>query len=119
MLTGNNPVHKIHKRSRCRHNHEAQRAVFLFAVFTDREEIQEAFETGSGSAVRNSSTLTEQTYYEARRLSDGTVLRISANQASAWALMMDLLWPIILIAVLAIGLLRCSPVAWQKISWSR
>ena len=36
----------------------------------DREEIQEAFETGSGSAVRNSSTLTEQTYYEARRLAD-------------------------------------------------
>ena len=70
----------------------------------DREEIREAFATGSGSAVRNSSTLTEQTYYEARRLSDGTVLRISANQASAWALMMDLLWPIILIAVLAIVL---------------
>ena len=70
----------------------------------DREEIREAFATGSGSAVRNSSTLTEQTYYEARRLQDGTVLRISTNQASAWALMMDLLWPIILIAVLAIGL---------------
>ena len=70
----------------------------------DREEIREAFETGSGSAVRNSSTLTERTYYEARRLTDGTVLRISANQASAWALMMDLLWPIILIAVLAFGL---------------
>ncbi len=70
----------------------------------DREEIREAFATGFGSAVRNSSTLTEQTYYEARRLTDGTVLRISANQASAWALMMDLLWPIILIAVLAIGL---------------
>lgn len=70
----------------------------------DREEIREAFETGSGSAVRNSSTLTEQTYYEARRLTDGTVLRISTNQASAWALMIDLLWPIILIAVLAIGL---------------
>ena len=70
----------------------------------DREEIQEAFETGSGSAVRNSSTLTEQTYYEAQRLQDGTVLRISTNQASAWALMMDLLWPIVLIAVLAIGL---------------
>ena len=70
----------------------------------DREEIREAFETGSGSAARNSSTLTEQTYYEAQRLTDGTVLRISTNQASAWALMMDLLWPIILIAVLAIGL---------------
>jgi len=70
----------------------------------NREEIQEAFETGSGSAVRTSSTLTEQTYYEARRLQDGTVLRISTNQASAWALMIDLLWPIILIAMLAIGL---------------
>ena len=70
----------------------------------DREEILEAFATGSGSAVRNSSTLTEQTYYEARKLRDGTVLRISANQASAWALMMDLMWPIILIALLAIGL---------------
>ena len=70
----------------------------------DREEIREAMETGSGSAVRNSSTMTEQTYYEARRLYDGTVLRISANQASAWALMIDLLWPIVLIAVLAIGL---------------
>ena len=70
----------------------------------NREEIREALETGSGSAVRNSSTMTEQTYYEARRLYDGTVLRISANQASAWALMIDLLWPILLIAVLAIGL---------------
>ena len=70
----------------------------------DREEIREAFATGSGSAVRNSSTLTKQTFYEAQRLADGTVLRISTNQASAWALMMDLLWPIILIAILAIGL---------------
>ena len=70
----------------------------------DREEIREAYETGAGSAVRNSSTLTEQTYYEARRLTDGTVLRISTNQASAWALMMDLLWPIMLIAVLASSL---------------
>ncbi len=70
----------------------------------DREEIQEAFTTGIGSAVRTSSTLTEQTFYEAKKLQDGTVLRISTNQASAWALMMDLLWLIILIAVLAIGL---------------
>ena len=41
----------------------------------DREEIREAFDTGSGSAVRTSSTLTEQTFYEAQRLQDGTVLR--------------------------------------------
>ena len=70
----------------------------------DRKEIQEALETGRGSAVRNSSTLTEQTYYEAQRLQDGTVLRISTNQESAWALMMDMLWPVILIVTVAIGL---------------
>ncbi len=70
----------------------------------DREEIQEAFATGSGSAVRTSSTMTEQTFYEAQRLQDGTVLRISTNQESAWALMMGMLWPIVLIVVLAIGL---------------
>lgn len=70
----------------------------------DREEIREALESGSGSAVRNSSTMTEQTYYEAQKLRDGTVLRISANQASAWALMIDLLWLILLIAVAAISL---------------
>ena len=70
----------------------------------NREEIQEAFATGSGSAVRTSSTLTEQTYYEAKRLADSTVLRISTSQASAWSLMIGMLWPVILIAVLAIGL---------------
>ena len=70
----------------------------------DREEIREAFLTGSGSAVRNSSTLTEQTYYEAQRLQDGTVLRISASHASALSLMMGMLWPIVFVALLAISL---------------
>ena len=70
----------------------------------DREEIREALETGTGSAVRTSSTLTEQTFYEAQRLTDGTVLRISTSQESAWFLMIGMLWPIILIAVLAIAL---------------
>ena len=70
----------------------------------DREEIQEALATGFGSAVRTSTTLTEQTYYEAQQLKDGTVLRISANQQSAWALMIGLLWPVILIAGFAIVL---------------
>ena len=68
----------------------------------DREEIREAFLAGVGSAVRNSSTLTQQTYYEAQRLQDGTVLRISASHASALSLMMGMLWPIVLIALLAI-----------------
>ena len=70
----------------------------------DREEIQEALQTGSGSAVRTSSTLTEQTFYEAKRLADGTVLRISTSQKAAWFLMIGMLWPLTLIAALAIAL---------------
>ena len=70
----------------------------------DREEIREAMETGFGSAVRTSATMTEQTYYEAQKLQDGTVLRISTNQESALSLMIGMIWPIILIAVLSIGL---------------
>ena len=70
----------------------------------DREEIREAFEVGDGSAVRLSATLTEQTFYEARQLKDGTVLRVSANQESAWALMMGMVWPVVLVVVLAIVL---------------
>ena len=70
----------------------------------DREEIREAFESGVGSAIRNSSTLTKQTCYEAQKLQDGTVLRISTTQESVWALMIDMLFPVVLIAILAIGL---------------
>ncbi len=70
----------------------------------NREEIREAMETGTGSAVRTSSTLTVQTFYEAQQLKDGTVLRISTSQKSAWYLMIGMLWPVALIAMLAIGL---------------
>ena len=70
----------------------------------DREEIREARIAGSGSAVRTSATMTEQTYYEAQKLRDGTVLRISANQKSALSLMLGMLWPVILIALLSVGL---------------
>lgn len=71
---------------------------------SNREEIQEALASGFGSAVRTSATMTEQTYYEAKRLVDGTVLRISTNQESALSLMIGMLWPITLITVLAICL---------------
>jgi len=70
----------------------------------NREEIREALQNGNGSAGRTSSTLTKQTFYEAQKLKDGTVLRISTSQESAWFLMIDMLWPIILVALLAIGL---------------
>lgn len=69
----------------------------------DREEIREALDSGFGSAARNSDTLTEKTFYEAARLKDGTVLRVSASQASATALVVNLLFPMIVVMVFAVG----------------
>ena len=69
---------------------------------SDREEFIEAVENGAGSSVRHSNTLTENTYYEAKLLSDGTVLRISMNQKSVLALLLGLMQPFGIILVLAI-----------------
>ena len=52
----------------------------------DREEIVEAFKDGKGSSARNSSTLTERTFYEAVRLGNGDVLRISVSQLYGWCI---------------------------------
>jgi len=70
----------------------------------DREEIREAFDTGTGSSVRRSDTLTEQTIYEAARLEDGSVLRISVSRATAARLVLNTLPAILFIAALAIAL---------------
>ncbi len=70
----------------------------------DREEIQEALEIGTGSSSRYSVTLLERTYYEAQRLEDGSILRISRNQASVWVLLVGLLQPLVILCILAIAL---------------
>ncbi len=70
----------------------------------DREEIREALQTGTGSAVRASATMTKQTFYEAQRLKDGTVLRVAVNQQTAWSLVVGLIYPIVFVILIAIGL---------------
>ena len=67
----------------------------------DREEIAEAFRTGTGSSARNSSTLTEKTFYEAVRLENGDVLRISISQLTVGALILGMLPAIIAIILVA------------------
>ncbi len=44
-----------------------------------RSEISDALSTGSGESERYSATMTEKTLYLARRLSDGSVLRVSSS----------------------------------------
>lgn len=65
----------------------------------DRKEIQEALKTGSGHAERISKTLSQKTLYYALRLSDNSVLRVSSTQYSVWVLLMELVPPLIGIAV--------------------
>lgn len=70
----------------------------------EREEIKEALFYGTGSSVRKSATLMEQTIYEAVRLEDGSILRISVSHASALLLVIGMLQPICVVLVSAIAL---------------
>ena len=70
----------------------------------DREEIKEALVSGSGSSTRKSVTLMEQTIYEATRLNDGSVLRISVSRATALVLVLGMLQPIAIVLIIAIAL---------------
>lgn len=66
---------------------------------SDRKEVQEALKSGSGRAERDSKTLSQKTIYYALRLSDNTVLRVSSTQYSVWVLLMEMVPPMIGIAV--------------------
>ena len=68
---------------------------------SDREEFKEAILNGHGESSRYSATFTETTDYIARRLDDGTVLRISSSRASVLTLALGMLHPMIVIFVLA------------------
>ena len=72
------------------------------ANHVSREEFMEALETGSGSSIRDSETLIERTFYEASRLYDGTVLRISSSSATVASLMLGMLFPLIFLCMIAI-----------------
>ncbi len=67
---------------------------------SDRKEIQEALENGTGYAERMSKTLSEKTVYYALKLIDGSVLRVAGTQSSVFVLMLQLVPPILCIAVI-------------------
>ena len=68
----------------------------------DREEIKKAFEEGEGSATRHSDTLGEKTLYEAKRLKDGSVLRISVSLAEVWVLLVGMIYPLAVIFAISV-----------------
>lgn len=68
----------------------------------DREEFIEAAETGAGESSRYSATLTERMLYCAKRLSDGSVVRLASAQNTILTLVLGMLQPILIVLVLAI-----------------
>ena len=70
----------------------------------ERREIRDALKYGTGEDIRYSSTLLERTVYEAQRLSDGTVLRISVSQNTMMILLVGMLHPICVVIVIAVAL---------------
>ena len=78
-----------------------------------REEVDGALRTGAGESTRYSSTLLEKTTYYAKRLSDGTVLRISASRHTAVVLALGMMQPmlVVLAAAIIIALLLAKRVA--------
>jgi len=68
----------------------------------DRSEIQDALSGGEGESSRYSSTLLQKTMYHAKRLSDGSVLRISVSRATAGVLALGMLQPLLIVLVIAL-----------------
>ena len=67
-----------------------------------REEVRQALETGEGQSSRYSSTLLEKTIYYAKKLTDGSVLRISISRATAGVLVMGMLQPMLVVLAAAL-----------------
>ena len=61
----------------------------------DRREVADAIENGTGFASRYSGTLSVKTEYYARKLEDGTILRIAVDHTSVFQLLYRLLLPLI------------------------
>lgn len=67
----------------------------------ERAEVKRAMQAGEGWSNRYSDTLLEKTIYYARRMDDGTVLRISVSSATAGLLALGMLQPVLIVAAIA------------------
>ena len=70
----------------------------------EREEVQNAIATGQGQSIRYSTTMMTKSLYEAQRLQDGSVVRLSISQNTLLSMFLKLLRPILLIVAVALVL---------------
>ena len=67
-----------------------------------REEVRQALATGEGESSRYSQTLLEKTIYVAKRLDDGSVLRICVSRQTLAVLLLGMLQPVLVILLAAV-----------------
>ena len=70
----------------------------------ERTEIRQALADGFGQSDRYSATLMERSFYCAKRLDDGSVLRLSATHGTILILLLGMSQPIFLVFAIAIVL---------------
>ncbi|HEO0080990.1 TPA: PAS domain-containing protein [Streptococcus agalactiae] len=68
----------------------------------NRQEIKEAIKSGYGESTRWSATLTEKSIYAAKRLNNGTIVRLSVAQQTIFYLLLGMISPLAIIILLAI-----------------
>lgn len=69
----------------------------------ERKEIKDAFMNGEGESRRYSATLTERYLYYAKRLDNGTVVRLSVAHSSVLKLLLDMVYPLAAIVLLSLA----------------
>ena len=70
----------------------------------NRPEVQEAYEKGEGQSVRKSQTFSDNTFYYAMRLEDGSVLRVSRDAKSMYSVFISALPSITCVSILLAAL---------------
>ena len=68
----------------------------------EREEVKEALAQGYGESARYSDTLSDKQLYAAKRLPDGSVVRLSVVQVAVWALILGFAQPICFVILIAL-----------------
>ena len=93
--------------------YDSQADISSMENHSDRKEFEEAVQKGYGYAERMSATLSEKTVYYARKLTDGTVLRVAVVHSSILALVLQLLPSVIDVAIV---MLILAGIAAARIS---
>ena len=83
----------------------------LLESHAGREEINQALQTGEAQTSRYSKTLLQRTFYYAKLLEGGTVLRVSCTQNSLPAMILMLLTPFLWVATLV--LILCGVLSYR------